>query len=69
MYNVYAENNLSFEEAEKKYPNFMVKDKTKPETREWKTRAGYMPDVINGHKYYTSKVWRFMSQAFRGRLH
>lgn len=50
VYNVYAENNLSFEDAQKKYPNFMVKDKTKPESRGWKTRAGYIPDVVNGHK-------------------
>ena len=27
-----------------------VKDKTDPTSREWKTRSGYMPDVVNGHK-------------------
>ena len=50
VYNVYAENKLGFKKSQKKYKKFTVKDKTDPTSREWKTRSGYMPDVINGHK-------------------
>ena len=46
VYNVYEGDPRS---AEKLYPQYRVKDKTNPASRGWKTRAGYIPDVINGH--------------------
>tara|TARA_B110000858_G_C17725801_1_gene437606 strand:+ start:47 stop:841 length:795 start_codon:yes stop_codon:yes gene_type:complete len=53
VYNVYAENPEDPKDIKKRYPEFTVKDKKDASSRNWKTRAGYIPDQINAEPEYS----------------
>ena len=52
VYNVYPETVEDPETLQKKYPEFRIKDKRNVMTRNWKTRAGYIPDQISPEPEY-----------------
>ena len=52
VYNVYPETTESPKELQNKYPQFRVKDKRDVLSRNWKTRAGYIPDQISPEPAY-----------------
>lgn len=42
-YNIYPESRIEYQDAVDTFPDYLVKDKKKPDERKWKTRAGYIP--------------------------
>lgn len=66
VYNVYPETKETPEKLQEKYPNFRVKDKRDPLSRQWKTRAGYIPDQINPEPdYYHQKYGAICHKPFQ----
>lgn len=59
VFNIYAENPESSETLQNKYKatSFRFKDKKNPHSRNWKTRAGYIPDQVNPEPDYNHAAY------------
>ena len=65
VYNVYPETVEDAETLQKRYPKFRVKDKNDIYSRNWKTRAGYIPDQVSPEpEYYHPKYGGICHKPF-----